>query len=260
MTKMNKKELVREYIKKSRYFDLVGVTKETGLSNQVAKNYLSALKDDGIIFSAGRGVYSSVAEEFRLEEKSRVAEIRQLLKKQYPDLDFLIWNTLYFQPYYHHQQTHNITFVEVEADAIRPVADRISRDYRFVTVEKASRVAPKNFDITRDPIVVKLLIKGSPKKGHTPTLEKMLVDLFVIKDKYSTMTDGDYWELWRSIDELFRVNVSALVAYAKIRRYFKGILSQLIDNIGLNNVTFGAYIKYAGKVISDKDVYGKANT
>ena len=257
---MNKKELVREYIKKHRYFNFAEVIKETGLSNQVAKNYLHTFKAEGIIFSAGRGVYSSVAEEFRLEEKSRVAEIRQLLKKRYPDLDFLIWNTLYFQPYYHHQQTHNITFVEVEADAIRPVADSISRDYRFVTVEKASRVAPKNFDITRDPIVIKLLIKGSPRKGHTPTFEKMLVDLFVIKDKYSTMTDGDYWELWRSTDELFRVNVSALVAYAKIRRYFKGILSQLIDNIGLNNVTFGAYIKYAGKVISDKDVYGKANT
>ena len=256
---LNKKELVRDYIKKHQYLNLAEVIKETGLSKQVAKNYLNALKREGIIFSAGRGIYSSVAEEFRLEEKSRVAKIRQLLKKQYPDLDFLIWNTLYFQPYYHHQQTHNITFVEVEADAIRPVADRISRDYRFVTVEKASRIAPKNFDITRDPIVVKLLIKGSPRKGHTPTLEKMLVDLFVIKDKYSTMSDGDYWELWRSIDGLFRVNVSALIAYAKSRRYFKDIFSQLIDNIGINNVTFGAYIKYAGKVTSNKKAYGKAN-
>ncbi len=257
---LNKKELVREYIKKHRYFNLAEVIKETGFSNQVAKNYLHTLKSEGIIFSAGRGIYSSVAEEFRLEEKSRVTEIRQLLKKQYPDLDFLIWNTLYFQPYYHHQQTHNITFVEVEADAIRLVADSISRDYRFVMVEKASRLAPKGFDITRDPIVVRLLIKGSPRKGHAPSLEKMLVDLFVIKDKYLTMADSDYWELWRSIDGFFRVNVSSLITYAKSRRYFRNMISQLIDNIGLNNITFGAYIKYAGKIISDKDVYGKANT
>lgn len=257
---MNKKELVRSYIKKNRYFNLAGVIKETGLSNQVAKNYLYALKSEGVVFSAGRGVYSSVAQEFHPQEKSRVIEIRQLLKKQFPELDFLIWNTLYFQPYYHHQQTHNITFVEVEADAMRPVADTISRDYRFVMIEKASRVAPKDFDITHDPIVVRLLSKGSPRKGHTSALEKMLVDLFVIKDKYSTMTDSDYWELWRSIDELFRVNVSALIAYAKTRRYFQGIVSQLIDNIGLNNVTFGAYLKYAGKVTSKKGAHGKANT
>lgn len=257
---MNKKALVREYVKKHRYFNLAEVIKETGLSNQVAENYLYALKSEGIIFSAGRGIYSSIVREFRFREKSRVVEIRQLLKKQYPHLDFLIWNTLYFQPYYHHQQTHNITFVEVEIDAIHPVAESISRNYRFVMVEKASRVAPKNFDITRDPIVVKLLIKGSPKKGHTPTLEKMLVDLFVIKDKYSTMADGDYWELWRSIDELFRVNVSSLIAYAKSRRYFRDIFSQLIENVGLNNVSFGAYLKYAGKLTSNKKGHGKAST
>ena len=256
---MNKKELVGEYIKKHQYFNLAEVIREIGFSNQVAKNYLYVLKSEGIIFSAGRGVYSSVAEEFHPEEKNRVVEIRQLLKKQYPDLDFLIWNTLYFQPYYHHQQTHNITFVEVEADAIRPVADSISRDYRFVTIEKASRVRNKDFDITRDPIVVRLLIKGSPRKGHSPSLEKMLVDLFVIKDKYSTMADSDYWELWRSIDGFFRINVTALIAYAKSRRYFQDIFSQLIDNVGLNNVTFGAYIKYAGKVTSNKKAYGKAN-
>ncbi len=257
---MSKRALVKEYAQKHRYFTLEEVVKVSGISNQLVKNYLQELKQGGIIFSAGRGVYSSVAEEFRLEEKSRVVEIRQLLKKQYPDLDFLVWNTLYFQPYYHHQQTHNITFVEVEADAIRPVADRVLRDYRFVMVEKSSRVAPKDFDITRDPIVVRLLIKGAPRKEHTPALEKMLVDLFVIKDKYSTMTDSDYWELWRSIDGLFRINVSALIAYAKSRRYFRDIISQLTDNIGLNNITFGAYIKYAGKVIFNKDVHVKINT
>lgn len=257
---LNKRALVKEYTQKHRYFSLEEVVKVSGISNQLAKNYLQELKQSGIIFSAGRGIYSFVKEEFQPQEKSRVVEIRQLLKKQYPDLDFLVWNTLYLQPYYHHQQTHNITFVEVEADAIRPVADRISRDYRFVTVEKASRVAPKDFNITRDPIIVRLLIKGSPRKRHTPTLEKMLIDLFVIKDKYSTMTDSDYWELWRSIDGLFRINVSALIAYAKNRRYFRGMISQLIDNIGLNNITFGAYIQYAGKVISGKDFHGKANT
>lgn len=257
---MNKRELVKEFAHKHRYFTLKEVIKAAGASGQLAKNYLQELKQTGIVFSAGRGVYSSVAKEFRPLEKSRVVEIRQLLKKQFPYLDFLVWNTLYFQPYYHHQQTHNITFVEVELDAIRPVADRISHDYRFVMIEKASRVAPKNFDITRDPIVVKRLIKGSPREEHMPALEKMLVDLFVIKNKYATMQDSDYWELWRSIDKLFRVNIGVLISYARARRYFRDILLQLIDNVGLNNVTFGAYVKYAAKVTSKKDAHDKANS
>ncbi|MBU4304382.1 MAG: hypothetical protein KJ893_01960 [Candidatus Omnitrophica bacterium] len=257
---MNKRELVKEFILKHRYFTLEEVVKASGASTQVAKNYLQGLKQKKIIFSAGRGVYSSVAKEFRPTEKSRVIEIRQLLKKQFPYLDFLVWNTLCFQPYYHHQQTHNITFVEVESDAIRSVVDMISREYRFVVIEKASRVAPKNFDITRDPIVVRRLIKGSPYKGHMPTLEKMLVDLFVIKNKYVTMQDSDYWDLWRNIDKLFRVNIGRLISYARVRRYFRDMFSQLTYNVELSNITFGAYVKYAAKVTSKKDAHDKANS
>ena len=78
---MNKKELVREYVKKNRYFDLAGVIKETGLSNQAAKNYLHIFKGEGIIFSAGGGIYSSVPKEFSCPENSRVARIRQIIKK-----------------------------------------------------------------------------------------------------------------------------------------------------------------------------------
>ena len=76
----------------------------------------------------------------------------------------------------------------------------------------------------------------------------------------ATMQDSDYWELWRSIDKLFRVNIGVLISYARARRYFRDILSQLIDNIGLNNVTFGAYVKYAAKVTSKKDTHDKANS
>jgi len=205
-------------------------------------------------------MYSSVSKTFPLEEKSRVARIRQMISREFPDLDFIIWNTLSFQPYYHHQQTHQITFVEVEYDAIGAVFNKISRNYRYVLIEKTSRVAPKDFDITKDPIVIKLMLKNSPRQGHAATLEKILVDLFVIKDKYSTMPSADYWELWESLDNFFRVNVTDIIRYAKARRYFKELYSQLIDNIGVGEVTFLAYLKNADKVTRKKGGYGKANS
>ena len=59
---------------------------------------------------------------------------------------------------------------------------------------------------------------------------------------------------------LFRINIGDLIAYARCRRYFRDIISQLIDNVGLNNVTFGAYIKYAAKVIFKKDIHDKTNS
>lgn len=257
---MDKKTLVKEHAANHRYFSLEEVVKVAGITRPLAKKYLHELKEAGVVFSAGRGIYSNISKTFPLtEEKSRVAEIRQMLTREYPELDFIIWNTLTFQPYYHHQQTHNITFVEVEFDAIHTVFDRISRDYRFVLMEKTSRVAPKGFDITRDPIVVRLLNKESPREGHAAALEKMLVDLFIIKDKYSTMGNADYWELLESVDDFYRVNVSDFVRYAKARRYFRDIYSQLVDKEGLDKVTFATYLKYVDKVTSKKDGHGKAD-
>ncbi len=257
---MNKKDFISDYAKNHRYFSFSEIVKASGVSKSLAKKYLYELKESGGIFSAGRGIYSPVSKTFLIEEKSRVKEIRQMLSREFPELDFIIWNTLSFQPYYHHQQTHNITFVEVESDAILPVFSKISRSYRYVLVEKTSRVAPKNFDITKDPIVIRLLVKRSPRRGHAATLEKMLVDLFVIKDKYYTMPNADYWELWSSLDRFYRINVTDLISYAKVRRYYNELYSQLIVNEEFEEVTFSAYLKNAAKVTRKKGIHGKANS
>lgn len=252
---MNKKELVREYIKKNRYFNLAGVIKETGLSSQVAKNYLHALKADGIIFSAGGGIYSSVAKEFSCPENSRVAQIRRIIKKEFPLLDFIVWNTLCFQGYYHHMQTHNVTFVEVEQDAVQPVADSISRSYRFVSVERKTRTFDANFNIVKDPIIVRSLISRSPRNGHNPCLEKLLVDMFIIKDKYRTMPDADYWELWRQMYSLYRINFGELIDYARRRKNLKALMPQVIDNLKINKVIFGTKVGLVSKVTKKKSVF-----
>ncbi len=256
---LNKKVLLKEYATSHRYFSLAEVVKATDVTVQSAKNYLQELKQEGVVFSAGRGIYSSIKKEFRPEDKSRVAHIKRLIKKHYPDLDFIVWNTLCFQPYYHHQQTHHITFVEVEYDGVHSVADSLSRDYRYVLVDKPGRHAPIGFDITKDPIVVKALFKGSPRHGHSPAVEKMLVDLFVIKDKFSTMGDADYWELLESIDDFYRVHVGDLVRYARRSRNLEAILSQLIEKIGINEVTFGTLLESVSKVTRSKDGHGKAD-
>ena len=139
---MNKKELINKYGKNNRYFSLNEIVELTGLGRRTAIKYLQQLKSEKVIFSAGRGIYTSVSKEFVYQKKSRVVKIYQLIKKEFPNLDFVIWNTLYFQPYYHHQQTHNITFVEVEYDGVHPVADKISHFYRYVFVETKSKDCP----------------------------------------------------------------------------------------------------------------------
>ncbi len=245
---MNKKTIIKEYALKHRYFTLDEVIRETDLKVQVAKNYLQELKKAGVVYSAGKGIYSSIANEFHFEDNNRVKEISWILKREFPLVDFIIWNTLYLQPFYHHMQTHHITFVEVEMEAVNDVAEAISISYRNVLVEKKNKNFAQSLDITHNPIIVRNLIDRSPRNGHNPRLEKMLVDLFIIKDKYRTMSETDYWELWRSIYSKYRINIGKVVAYARRRQCFKALAEQLIDNKELGQVTFGAYFELVAKV------------
>ena len=70
------------------------------------------------------------------------------------------------------------------------------------------------------------------------------------------MGDADYWELLESIDDFYRVHVGDLVRYARRSRNLEAILSQLIDKVGINEVTFGTLLESVSKVTCSKDGHG----
>ena len=192
---MNKKELVREYIKKHRYFSLLQIVQKTNLEKKLVKDYLFQLKDEKIVYDAGYGFFSTVAQEFPFEDVRRVEIIRQDLKKNYPLVDFLIWDTKIFAPLYHHTQTHHITFVEVEKDLVFSVHEHLYGKYRGVLKEKRVKSFFAGFDVTLDPVVVRAMPSRSPREGNIPALEKILVDMYLDIDKYLYIGHSDYFEL-----------------------------------------------------------------
>ena len=115
---MNKKELVREYVKKRRYFSLSQIVEDTGLKRKLLKDYLSQLKLEGAVFDAGYGYFSSIHERFVFPYVERADEIKRFIKNKFPEVDFLIWDTKIFAPFYHHTQTHHVSFVEIEKEAL----------------------------------------------------------------------------------------------------------------------------------------------
>lgn len=237
---MNKKSQIVSHIKENRYCSLNEIVKLTGLARGTAVKYLQQLKSEKIIFSAGRGFYTSVSRDFVYPKNSRVSKLSQIIRKKFPSLDFVAWNTLYFQPYYHHQQAHNITFIEVEYDGLEPVLDAVSRFYRYVFVDTKSKEIPAGFDITKDPVIVRRIISRSPRKGNAPGVEKMLVDLFAVKNKYGIMSDADYWQLWETIFSLYRINIPELLDYTSRRRNIKILFPQMTENKYLKKVINGS--------------------
>jgi hypothetical protein len=246
---MTIKNGILDYIKRSKYFSLSSLIKEKKVDARIAKNYLSTFKKQGIIFEAGYGAYTTLKREFQISSVSRVETIARLLKKSFPFADFIIWDTRQLQSLYHHTQAHHLTFIETEKELISPFFEAISKNYRGVFVERRSRSYFGKLPISSNPVVVRRMIRRSPHKGIKPSLEKILVDMFVDLNLYNYISEVDYWQIWRELCSQYRINIGTVVAYSKRRKCFKALFSQLIENNILTDMTFGAYFNEVAKVI-----------
>ncbi|MEK7656215.1 MAG: DUF6577 family protein [Elusimicrobiota bacterium] len=245
---MNKKALVREYAQKHRYFFLFQIARDTGLSKEILWNYLSQLKAEKVIFDAGYGCYSIVAKSFKLPTIEREQDIAQFIKREFPLVtDFVVWDTKALQSFYHHTQTHHITFVEVEKDLLSSVYDKLYLKFKNVLKENRSKAFFKVFDVARNPVVVRGLVSRSPRDGHVPVLEKILIDMFMDLEKYNYIGRSDYSEIWRELIQEYRMDIRIIYSYSKRRKCLEGLLSQLVEIKESYGVEFCQLLKEVGK-------------
>ena len=245
---MNKKALVREYAQKHRYFFLFQIARDTGLSKEILWNYLSQLKAEKVIFDAGYGCYSIVAKSFKLPTIEREQDIAQFIKREFPLVtDFVVWDTKALQSFYHHTQTHHITFVEVEKDLLSSVYDKLYLKFKNVLKENRSKAFFKVFDVARNPVVVRGLVSRSPRDGHVPVLEKILIDMFMDLEKYNYIGRSDYLEIWRELIQEYRMDIRIIHSYSKRRKCLEGVLSQLVEIKESYGVEFCQLLKEVGK-------------
>jgi hypothetical protein len=244
---LDKKALVKEYTQKRRYFSLDQIVNDLGIGRKLAKDYIFECKRGGRVFDAGRGYYSSVGETFTFPQVSRIEAVRQFIRKQFPEIELVVWDTKMFAPFYHHTQTQHITFVEVEKDLVLDVHQGLYAKFQAVQKERRVRSALASFDVTINPVIVRKLPSRSPHEGTAPALEKVLVDMYVDLDRYNYISQFDYFELWREMIHSYRINIGHLVAYSKRRECSGAILSQLIDNKNSYAIDFCQIINEIGK-------------
>lgn len=247
---MNKKALVKEYAGKHRYFSLSQIARDTGLDRKILWDYLSQLKAGKVIFDAGYGCYSSVEKVFILPTVARAQDIMQFIKKEFPLVtDFVVWDTKALQSFYHHTQTHHITFVEIDKDVFPSVYDKAYLKFQNVLREHRSKVFFESFDVTHDPVVMRGLVSRSPRAGHVPSLEKILIDMFMDLEKYNYIGRMDYLEIWRELIQEYRMDIRLVHGYSKRRKCLEGIFSQLIEIKESYGVEFCQLLREVGKTL-----------
>ena len=103
MTIKNAKQCLREEVipalrERSPYFDVASIKhllteKDVHVERETLSRYVYELGSESQIYNAGRGWYSAIEQEFRLNSEP-VAEIISTLEKKFSLLDFSCWSTM----------------------------------------------------------------------------------------------------------------------------------------------------------------------
>jgi len=191
---------------------------EIEVSSVTLKTYLSQFMAEDLIFDAGRGWYSRIAEPFALDT-APVKKLITKIKKTFPLLDFSCWSTEQINPYMHHLLGKAVTFVYIDRDLMSAVYEELQgwQGYK-VYLEPSSDEVEKTFRIEEKTMVIRPEIGEAPAgKGYAAPIEKLLIDLAIEVEKLPIMSRGEFQDMaWRAVTSA-RISMGAFLRYARRR-------------------------------------------
>jgi len=227
------KTIIAQYARDKKYFsiqELKSYLKYRGISytDESVKKYLYNLKKEKQIFSAGRGWYSTINAPFVLDTKP-IEEIVKSIQKNFPLLSFSCWSTEQLISYFHHLPTNFFIFVYSEKDFLPSLFEYLQQKNTPVFLNPL-RIEVKKLFFEKRNVILRPSISREPVKDHYATIEKILIDLFVEKEKLFIIDDWDYLFIFKNILTNYRISVASLIKYAE-RRKVTNKIQKLIEEI-----------------------------
>jgi hypothetical protein len=210
--------------------DLRGMLESEGLHYEPAtlRRYLHQWRKDGLLHDAGRGWYSDLPEVVELDASS-VQPLIETLKADFPFLDFAVWSTRQLAPWFHHLLSRHLTFVKVEREAIKAVAEVLEAAGHVVAAHPLGKDA-KNFTTkTTETLIVRpLLADERGNQVHTFSPEAVLIDLRVELDRLGFVDAGEFERVIRALASQFRLQIPELLRIAQRRKIKPQSLLELL--------------------------------
>lgn len=200
---------------------------------------LNRLLKSGQLVRIERGVYKlsdTAKKNFSIVCSEEMRQINQMIKTQFPFIDFCLWPVSTLMPYMHHIPNLNFLLVDVEREVIESVFNLLNSD----NSNKRIFLLPSLADLERyinntDAIIIRPLISESPLQMvdgiNTPAIEKMLVDMIGDVEFYF-LQGAEINDVYTTIFERHNVNKNKLLRYAA-RRGRKKEVTQLLKHNNL---------------------------
>lgn len=189
--------------------------------------YLSQLKKENIIFDAGRGWYSNIKNTFRAESAFQ-NNIVNSITKDFPFLEFNCWSISQIKDYFHHLFTKDIVFVFSSFDSLSSLNDHLTANGFKVYNNPGKQIVKDYFILQNNTVILRPSVSEEPKNGFSSSVEKILIDLFLEKDKLNLLEGTEYKRIFFNLICSNRINMAQLLRYSSRREvkttFIKNIL------------------------------------
>lgn len=188
------------------------------------KNAIAILKNEQKIFSINNDYYSIVRKNiYEFVENKETEKIHNIINKEYPNINFIVWNTSVINEFTLHYSMRDYIIVETEKLSIELIVnllkENLLKKYTIITEEifNSNREMYSNEDKI---IIVKSLHVKSPlirkNKKSVISIEKIMLDLY--KEKLYIQYQGRELKIiYENIFTKYEINFKRLLGYAKCR-------------------------------------------
>ena len=197
------------------------------------------LKNRNIIKPLKKGFYAiSYKPIYKPEISNSILKIAKQLSKTFYEVKHCIWETVWLNEFVQHQMSKSILFIEVEKGFEESLFYTLKDNFhKEIFINPEGKTIDFYIAESNQPIVIKKLISRAPLmkrtenkiKFHTPTLEKILVDLFTEQHLFYYLQGGEMIHIFENALNNYTINFTKLFSYAK-RRNKEYDLKQFITN------------------------------
>ncbi|MCX6179195.1 MAG: hypothetical protein NT163_07520 [Chlorobiales bacterium] len=201
-----------------------------------------SLKEKNLLKPIKKGVYTlSPKPQFRPQIEPKLREIAIKLTKQFPTVKICVWSTRWLNDWMIHQPGRYLLLIEAEAVATESVFYFLKDEhYKNVFLNPDENLLERYIYEETESIIVKPLITKAPlekeKKIATPSLEKIMVDLFVDRKIYSPFQGSELEHIYNTLYRKYALNITRMTAYAKRRTKEKELLDFITKNTILSEL------------------------
>lgn len=206
-------------------------------------NMITYFKSNNIMNELETNKYSIITKGiYKYSEKEEVeSRIYKLLQKEYPKINFIVWNTKILNDFTLHYVMKNFIVVETEKYAIdlfvEVLKENLPKKYTIITQDMLN--LNRNIYMNDEKlIVIKPLRVKSPLENidnkKVISIEKIMVDLYIDK-LYLYYQGKELQTIYENIFEKYDINMKRLLNYANLRMNIE-IYKKYLNNLNIPQI------------------------